>query len=425
MHFKTNKEYFFFYKIPIFLFSLLPFFLVTGPFLSDLSISLISIIFLIYCYKKKNFSYFKNKYFYFFLIFWFYLIINSLLVNINLDSIKISFFFFRFGVFIIAVVFLLESNHNFMKYFFYCILFCFIILIIDGYFQYFNPSGDNLIGLSSRSSGRVSSFFGTQLILGSYLSRMWPIFFGLSILLINKKNNMFFLLILLFILSEALIFLSGERASFFFINLSAIFVIILSNKIVKLRLITLVTSLLLIIAISYLNPVAKNRIVDQTLSQMNLIKDDENKTKKLNLFTSRHTEHYISAYKMFLDNKILGVGVKNFRNFCGEIEYKSARSCSTHPHNTYIQLISETGIIGFSLFLFVFIYFCYFVIKHLIMKFKKNFYFTDFEICILSGLLIYLWPIVPTGNIFNNWLNIITILNLPFFIWSRKNNKLN
>ena len=105
MHFKTNKEYFFFYKIPIFLFSLLPFFLVTGPFLSDLSISLISIIFLIYCYKKKNFSYFKNKYFYFFLIFWFYLIINSLLVNINLDSIKISFFFFRFGVFIIAVVF--------------------------------------------------------------------------------------------------------------------------------------------------------------------------------------------------------------------------------------------------------------------------------------------------------------------------------
>ena len=184
---------------------------------------------------------------------------------------------------------------------------------------------------------------------------------------------MFFLLILLFILSEALIFLSGERASFFFINLSAIFVIILSNKIVKLRLITLVSSLLLIIAISYLNPVAKNRIVDQTLSQMNLIKDDENKTKKLNLFTSRHTEHYISAYKMFLDNKILGVGVKNFRNFCGEIEYKSARSFSTHPHNTYIQLISETGIIGFSLFLFVFISFCYFVIKHLIMKFKKIF----------------------------------------------------
>ena len=93
MNLISYKENFFFYKIPIILFSLLPLFLITGPLLSDLSISIISIIFLIYCFREKNFTFFQNKYFYFFLIFWLYLIINSLFNNFNLNSLKISIFF--------------------------------------------------------------------------------------------------------------------------------------------------------------------------------------------------------------------------------------------------------------------------------------------------------------------------------------------
>ena len=56
----------------------------------------------------------------------------------------------------------------------------------------------------------------------------------------------------------------------------------------------------------------------------------------------------------------------------------------------------------------------------IIFKIKGKYYFNDFEICILSGIAIYLWPIIPTGNVFSNWLNIIMILNIPIFIWSRK-----
>ena len=124
---------------------------------------------------------------------------------------------------------------------------------------------------------------------------------------------------------------------------------------------------------------------------------------------------------MFLDNKILGVGVKNFRNFCSDEKYYTNKySCATHPHNSYIQILSETGIIGFSFLLFVLLYFCKYVFKHFFLKLKKKYYFNDFEICILSGLALYLWPIVPTGNVFSNWLNILLILNLPFLIWSRK-----
>ena len=417
MIFNSTQENFIFFRIPVILFSLIPFFLITGPFLSDLSVSLISLLFLIYCVKRNNFSYFNHYYFYFFLIFWIYLIFNTLINNFNIDSLKISFFYFRYGIFVIAIATFLKEDYKFIKYFFYCILICFTILVFDGFYQYF--TGENILGWAN--SIRTSSFFGDEKILGSYLSRLWPIFFGLTIFIFKEKNKLSSLIILIFILSETLIFLSGDRTAFFNINLSAIFVILFSQKLFKLRLITLLSSILILIIISLINPTAKERVINQTIAQMNL--DSKSKVENENgiyIFSKEHTHHYISAFRMFLDNKVLGVGVKNFRNFCNDEKYKiSTDSCSTHPHNTYIQILTETGIIGFLFLLTALIYFCKYILKQFILKFKKKYYFNDFEICILSGIAIYLWPIVPTGNIFNNWLNIAMILNFPFLIWSR------
>jgi O-antigen ligase len=94
-------------------------------------------------------------------------------------------------------------------------------------------------------------------------------------------------------------------------------------------------------------------------------------------------------------------------------------SCSSHPHNTYVQILSETGIIGFLFLIYTFIYLCYKILKHLQMRLSNKYYFNDFEICVISGIIIYFWPLIPTGNIFNNWLNILMFLNLPLLIWSR------
>ena len=420
MKFKSLKEKNIFYHFPSLLFSLIPFFLITGSFLSDLSVTLISLIFLIYCIKEKNFSYFKNKYFYFFLIFWAYLMINSLINsfihNFNNDGLGNSIVYIRYAVFVIAIVALLNFDSQFIKYFFYCIFICFTSLVLDGFYQYFN--GENILGW--KNSSRTSSFFGDEMILGSYLSRLWPIFFGLSIFIFKSKNKLFFLLILIFILSEALIFLSGDRSAFFYINLSAIFVIFFSQNLLKLRIFTLLSSILLLMIISFVNPIAKERVFDQTISQMNVF--DQKKNGKLYIFTKTHNEIYISATKMFLDNKILGIGLKNFRNLCNNPKYHVNKwdHCYSHPHNTYIQILAETGVIGFLFLLILVFYFSKNIFYHLILKFKRKHYFNDFEICILSGILIYLWPIVPTGNFFNNWLSIIMILNLPFLIWSRQ-----
>ena len=57
---------------------------------------------------------------------------------------------------------------------------------------------------------------------------------------------------------------------------------------------------------------------------MNLLNDKEEKY----IFSKEHTHHYITAYRMYLDNKIFGVGVKNFRKFCKNENYSvSILSC--------------------------------------------------------------------------------------------------
>ena len=128
----------------------------------------------------------------------------------------------------------------------------------------------------------------------------------------------------------------------------------------------------------------------------------------------QHTHHYLSAYRMFLDNKILGVGVKNFRRFCDYEKYKESRFLVLHIL-IYLHTNFSRNRNYWLLFLMsVLILFCKFIFSHILLKIRGKYYFTDFEICVLSGIAIYLWPFVPTGNIFNNWINIAMILNLPF-----------
>ena len=61
---------------------------------------------------------------------------------------------------------------------------------------------------------------------------------------------------------------------------------------------------------------------------------------------------------MFLDEPIFGKGVKMFRYHCSDPKFKNKHSCTTHPHNTLIQILAELGIFGLF-FLLAGIYFLY------------------------------------------------------------------
>ena len=403
----------FYEKLPSILIILLPVFLITGPFLSDLAVSIIAIVFIINSIQNNLSKYYNNFFVKFFFIFCLLLIASSIFSNNALLSLKNSFFYFRFGIFSLCFWYLLERNNSLLKYLFISILICFLSLIIDGYFQF--TFGKNLFGIEMYRDYRVSSFFGSELILGSYLSRLFPIFFGLFVYLDKKKNKKFLILMsAVFILTEGLIFISGERLALFFMNLSAIYIILLIHEYKVYRFWVYVSSLILILLLFNLFPNTKERIIDQTIND---ITKTENQRQKMYIFSKPHNDMYIAAYRMFNANKLLGVGPRQFRNECHNHAI-SQYSCETHPHNTYLELLSEAGIFSFLIIASTFIYICYLSLKHLIFKhLKKKILLNDFQVCLISAVLISLWPFSPSGSFFNNWMSIVYFFPVGIILW--------
>jgi len=401
--------------VPCLLISFMPLFLITGPFLSDLSVVLVGIFFLINIILKKDYDFIKTKFSIIFVIFFLYLLINSTVNYYDYHTVRVSLGYLRFGLFSLGVFYFLEKKQELLKWLFYTFIFCFIILIFDGFYQYIFKY--NIFNIQADPGGRVSSLFGSELVLGSYLSRLYPILLGLTFYLFKTKKKIILLVTFLFILTEILIFLSGERSAFFLNTLAAIFVTLMVRDFKFIRFVSLTLSIILIFLITIYDDTAKKRIWDSTIDQMGI------NSKKINLFSVVHESHYLSAYKMFLDKKFLGIGVRNFRNFCSQPEYfgEHERSCSTHPHNTYVQILAETGLIGFAFIILIFFYFIFKCVLHFKGAiFQKKYYFNDFEICLLAAILITIWPFVPSGNFFNNWISIIYYFPVGFLLWSLK-----
>ena len=164
----------YFIKFLSILFYLLPIFLITGPFLPDLSISIISIFFLFITIKKRDFFIYNNLFFKIFIIFYFYKVLVSLFSdNIKL-SLATSVFYIRFGIFALAISFIIQKNISIVSNIKNIFLFIYFILFFDTLYQLITEK--NIIGLSYNDPNnfRLTSFFGKNEVLGSYIARFYP-----------------------------------------------------------------------------------------------------------------------------------------------------------------------------------------------------------------------------------------------------------
>jgi O-antigen ligase len=238
-----------------------------------------------------------------------------------------------------------------------------------------------------------------------------------ALFLIKKKQKYeIYFIGALFILVDVLIFMSGERSAFFFLNLSTVFIIILIKEYQKFRLITFIIAIICVVILSLNSSKLNERMFKGPAEDMGLVKS----SKEAVIFSKAHDSLIRTAYNMFKDQPIFGHGPKMFRIICANEKYATGVSpCMTHPHNFYIQLLAETGIIGF-LFLFSALSYVVFIslrqFKSIIFKQKRP--LTDYQVCLLAGILIIVWPLTPNGNFFNNWLMVVYSLPIGFYLQS-------
>lgn len=421
---KPNKLEF----LLIFLCSLIPIFLISGPFLPDLAVTLIAIILLInlkkyfYIFEDRNFGIF----FYLFLLFFITINISSFFSEHIYESFKSSLGYLRFLFLIFCFHLISKLKFNFEKLIMVILIIIYLIFFIDSNIQFF--FNKNLVGyelLRPNNMIRVSSFFGDELVMGSFISRFLPIISGLIFLNIYGKKK-YFLFYIILAVSCYLVFLSGEKLAFLYILLFIIMFLFFIDleKIHKLLIIfSLFISIAFLISIQPQNRIIKtfSDIIFEKGAKQN-VKGEDVKIFNYKSLAIQYQAHYISAYKMFLDKPFFGHGIKSFRKKCDDPKFKhiskksvnlnnqiiSYHSCSTHPHNIYLQLLSETGIFSALIIFFIFLYSIFILFKKTYFEnIYKDLNILNYQKFLMIGLFINFFPLFPSGSFFNNWISII------------------
>ena len=234
-----------------------------------------------------------------------------------------------------------------------------------------------------------------------------------------------------FLLTGSTIFLTSERTALFLFFLVSIAYFLVSKR--RLVFISLLISMLILLFST--NPGHKYKLINFTIKQ---IQDSyDNKQDNVNVkpsfffYSVEHENLIYTSIKIFRENFLFGSGVKTFYQECQNLKKNKSKElltnkrgnklvCSTHPHSTYFQILSDVGIFGF---LIIFIYLSYIIgtILKMLFKIKKEGrYFLSYYFANI-GMLISLFPLIPSGSFFNNW--ICLIITYLFGFWLFLKNK--
>lgn len=422
-----------------------PLLYIIGAAALNSAIVILSLFFLVSLNKSQLKKLLTNNIFRIFLIFFLYLVITNLIINYNNYSLIKSLYYLKFLFFPFAIYFFLNNFNDTQKKIYYYFNILLILFVgFDALIQYFY--GQNLFGFKSPMDDRLSGVFNQELVVGSFL---YLIGVPACILFMNYEKLNFINKTLIFSLAILTIFViifSGERANlimfFLFILLNIIFNESIRKKLIIFFLVFILSFLILINfskdlkyrywdhlyiltnleqvvivdenTITSSSKVSKSDAIDQNY-RINL----ENLNKILISFkNTQWGSHWITAYNIFEDNPYLGSGFRSFRFECSNEKYSLIDSnsyhqrCSTHPHNIFFEILSETGIIG--LFLFILI------ICNVFYNFYKKGLKNVHTYILLTIIITIVFPIKPSGALLSSWYGSILWYLFGIFFYKGK-----
>jgi len=385
-----------------------------------------------------------------------------------------SILFLRF--FLILLIIYLLSKFDIINYKFFFIFAAIfpVIISIDVIFQYI--FGFNVIGIKGLERHNPS-FFGDELISGGYIKNFafFSIFFIINKLRNeNTLSNIILLILTICILSTG-IHLSGNRMPYvlFLFGLFLLFIfgkdlrkiLLISYCIIYIIFQTLVSiDVNLRYAHGYFVNYASQAIVSISNQAVKLVsKNQEKKEKDTNSLsknnkqveqeiveikddvlnrtgnsrlvhvkardlegtweTRLHEDPEEHGYKKLVftgievwkKNKIFGNGIRSFRFECRKIINEQKRGlCSNHPHNYYVEILIDLGIVGAILTIGIAFLFIVFLLRNFKALKKEKSIENLFLLAAILSLFLEVFPLRSSGSIFttNNTTYIILMSSI-------------
>ena len=382
-------------------FGFLPVSYIYGNSTINLNLILLNLLFLANCIHTNNWSWTKDNLFKSLLFLYFFLILNSTIAyyvghNVQTEGIIRSFSFIKFILLIFAFKILI-SKYEMLKKIMKIWLIIILVFIFDIFFE--KLIGNNILGYISPDGTRIVSFFKNELVVGGFVFCFGSAVasFYLSDHNTEKKLTTLFLLII-----PIAVFITGERANFIKSTILFLLIIIFIDR-YRLIINKKIILSIVLISITLLFNFSKNLTIKYTefFNRINFVEKDEKIINRIH--DIKYFAHWDTAIKIFKNYPILGIGNKNFRNECGKDKYYNkdlkftGHRCSTHPHQIHFEILSEHGLIGYTIIIFILTKFLFNNFSYYKDK-KEIFYFSN-----ATYLLLFFTPLLPGGGVFSTF----------------------
>ena len=342
----------------------------------------------------------------------------------NFSTILKSIFFFKYLLLYFILRFLIEKDVVNLKIFFIFSTVSVLFVSFDIFYQFLN--GKDIFGFVG-TGRKLSGPFGDELIAGGYIQRfslfaffLLPVFFSK----LNFKKSYKFIIPILFIIFFTALILSGNRMPTIMFLFAIILILIFQKQTRKFFLPFLIIFSLIFSILFQANEQVRNNFHNfyNQVSKISVFVINKN------FFDDRSPQYlkeFSTFYQTWLMNKYIGGGVKNFRYYCHErpgIKKGSKFICNMHPHNYYLEILTETGIIGMILILCILFNIIYlsFIKKYFL---NSNLNKDNLIIPFIFLFIVEIFPLKSTGSFFTTGNSTYIFLIMGILIGVvRKNN---
>lgn len=342
------------------------------------------------CIDKNRFSNFKNSCFNITALLYFLFCITVIILCIlknNIHGLKASLKLFE-KISPLLIIYILVGS---CKKALLCSAVGIVIGTIAGTTTVWN---DFIRGIEEYGKNRFGGIYGNPNSLGAIIELIWP-FLVYIIYRFKSNTKLYFCSILALVCSMSTLYLSGSRGAMMAVLVESI----------------------IFVAIYYFRRIGFSSWKKYTVYIFALI------MISLLIFKQSYQRSYdaerllafSSTWSMFLDHYVLGVGYAQWGEFYKNIYISpyAKEHWLHHPHNVYLYILAETGVVGFSAFIGILFFQLRTAIHYSLIDFKitkKCLTISDAFIATMFGMAIH--------NMVDVYITVKFYSFLYFFLWS-------
>lgn len=370
---------------------LLPALLLFSRVIADITVLLTGILFLIWSFQQQNWQWTKQSWFRFSLLFWAYLLLLNVPFSVDsADSLLYAITFMRWPLFAAALCYWLLLGRDQQKHFLIALLLTSLFIGLDTGWQYI--TGVDWFGIQAAPENRLTGPFRNP-VVGIMMVRVeFILLFAVTLFACLQsvaRQTLYIAAILIAFL--LLIFTTGERMAFILCLTASLLVLFglalqypLNRRLIMLGGLSLA---ILLLALSMWLPETAQRMIFSSIDKLQ------------NFRESDYGQVFRGAIEVWQHYPWLGSGLHSYKSVCNELGVLTnfPMACS-HPHNLYLQIGAETGLVGVGLFSLLVSSIFHQALVPLWQG--KSWLLMTISATIL---LLSFWPLIGGISILNNW----------------------